>query len=88
MEAAPRGGNPPYVFSEDSPHSPHPGIIPGLAEDFEEPPLFKDFFTQSAGLKSAADWPIFWYVGGHATGTNFHSHPNAYNALIFGKKHW
>ena len=45
-------------------------------------------FTQSAGLKSAADWPMFWYVGGHATGTNFHSHPNAYNALIFGKKHW
>ena len=31
---------------------------------------------------------MYFYIGSNGTGTGFHQHDRAYNALLFGQKRW
>jgi hypothetical protein len=64
-------------------------ILPELNNDFFHPDLFTSFFSPTATSNdSAHDHDIFFYIGSDGSGTDFHRHGNAYNALVAGRKHW
>ena len=65
-------------------------LTTALVDDYVNPSLFWEFYKTNKTLEERKrdNNPIFMYLGANASGTNFHRHSNAYNALLFGKKQW
>ncbi len=69
----------PYVFEK--------GLPTAIKGGFRHPFLFdsKKFFPKSLEERENG---AYFFVGNRGSGTGFHSHDHAYNALLFGRKHW
>ena len=69
-----------YVFDKDGIF----GSVPELLEDYNHPPFITQFFDEAVHEKFSR----YFLVGASMSGINYHSHTDAYNGLVHGRKRW
>ena len=69
-----------YVFDKDGMFS----AVPELLEDYWHPPFVTQFFDEEVHEKFSR----YFLVGSSMSGINYHSHTDAYNGLVHGRKRW
>ena len=69
-----------YVFDKDGIFT----AVPELLEDYDHPTFIKQFFDAAVHEKFSR----YFLVGASMSGINYHSHTDAYNGLVHGRKRW
>ena len=69
-----------YVFDKDGLFS----RVPELLEDYDHPSFITQFFDAELHERFSR----YFLVGSSMSGINYHSHTDAYNGLVHGRKRW
>lgn len=69
-----------YVFDRDGIFS----AVPELLNDYNHPPMIEKLFDEHIHERFSR----YFLVGSSMSGINFHSHTDAYNGLVSGRKRW